>query len=250
MDTLLPTTATLPATVPALRSWGDLLHEGFYALMLLRQGAQPPDVRAFRRALRDWLGETEREARRQGAEPEDARLACFAFAALADELALGSPGALREAWLQQPLQHELFDEPLAGERFFEHLDRLREQGPRRLAVLEVFRLCLLLGYQGRYAFQAPEARAWLVQRLDDEITRWRGGRAAFAPRAQAPDHLVHRLRRQVPGWVAPVVLVAVVLLAWAALRLQLDHWSDQVLARVPPVVQPLAEPARLGLRWP
>lgn len=247
MDAALPSIA---AAAPAPQAWAGLLHEGFYALMLVRQGVLPADVRAFRRALRDWLGEVEREARRRGAEPEDARLACFAFAALADELALAAPGLLRETWLQQPLQHELFDEPLAGERFFEHLDRLREQGPRRLAVLEVFRLCLLLGYEGRYAFQAPESRAWLVQRLDDEITRWRGGRAAFAPRAQAPDHVVHRLRRHVPGWVAPVMLVAVVLMAWAALRLQLDHWTGQVLSRLPPVVQPLAEPARLGLRWP
>ncbi|MBG6082927.1 type VI secretion system protein ImpK [Rubrivivax gelatinosus] len=227
-----------------------LLHEGFYALMLVRAGARPDDVRAFRRALRDWLGGVEAEARRQGLDADDARLACFAFAALCDELALGAPGLLRETWLQQPLQHELFDEPLAGERFFEHLDRLREQGPRRLAVLEVFRLCLLLGYQGRYAFQAPESRAWLVQRLDDEITRWRGGRAPFAPRAQPPDHLVHRLRRQVPAWAVVAVCAGVVLLAWAALRLQLDRWTEQELARLPPAVQPLAEPARLSIRWP
>lgn len=247
----MDTAATLTATGPqGRRDLLDLLHEGFYALMRVRAGARPDDVRAFRRALRDWLGGVEAEARRLGIEPDDARLGCFAFAALCDELALGAPGLLRDTWLQQPLQHELFDEPLAGERFFEHLDRLREQGPRRLEVLEVFRLCLLLGYQGRYAFQTPEARAWLVQRLDDEITRWRGGRAAFAPRAQPPDHLVHRLRRQVPPWVAVALCAGVVLLAWAALRLQLDHWAERELARLPPVVQPLAEPARLSIRWP
>ena len=250
MDTLLPTTATLPATVPALRSWGDLLHEGFYALMLLRQGAQPPDVRAFRRALRDWLGETEREARRQGAEPEDARLACFAFAALADELALGSPGALREAWLQQPLQHELFDEPLAGERFFEHLDRLREQGPRRLALLQVFHLCLLLGFRGRYALDGAEALAWTTTRLGDEIARWRGGRVPLAPHAQPPDRPVHRLRRAWPAWASAAVVCGVALLAFGALQWDLARTADRALAPHRDVVRPLPELAHLTVTLP
>ncbi|MBK1687547.1 DotU family type IV/VI secretion system protein [Rubrivivax gelatinosus] len=242
-------TAEAVASPPG-RDLLDLLHEGFYALLLVRRGCGPADGTAFRRALCDWLGGVQAQARRLGLDAEDVRLACFAFAALADELALGTPGPLREAWLQRPLQHELFDETLAGERFFEHLERLREQGPRHLAVLEVFRMCLLLGYQGRYAFQPPEARSWLLQRLGDEILRWRGGRAPFAPRAQAPDHVVHRLRRQVPGWAVAAVLAGLVLLAWAGLHLHLVHRTEHELAQVPAVVQPLPEPARLTVTWP
>lgn len=243
--------AELAAPRPAARrDLLDLLNEGFYVLQRLRQGEQPADPAVLRRALGAWLDGVQAEGLRLGFDPEDLRLASFAFVALADEVVLGTPGPLREAWARRPLQLERHDEPLAGERFFEHLERLREQGARRLAVLEVFRMCLLLGFQGRYAFEPPEALAWLTQRLADDIDRWRGGRPAFAPHAQAPDHLVHRLRRHVPAWVVAAVVAGLLLLAWGGLHLQLSGWTARQLARLPPVVPPPAEPAQLRITWP
>lgn len=50
----------------------------------------------------------------------------------------------------QPLQSSLFDEHLAGQGFFERLTALRSDSWRCIEVLEVYYLCLVQGFKGRY----------------------------------------------------------------------------------------------------
>ena len=241
-----------PDTTPAAgRELVELMREGFFALALLREGHRPDaDGAGLRPLLTDWIDGLAGAAERAGIDREDLRLATFAFAALADEIVLGSALPVRDAWRRRPLQLELFGEQLAGERFFEHLERLREQGPRRLALLEVFHLCLLLGFRGRHALDGAEALAWTTVRLGDEIARWRGGRLPLAPHAEPPDRVVHRLRRPWPAWGSAVVVAAVAALAFGALQLDLARAAGRVLAATNDVVRPLPEVVRLTITLP
>jgi type VI secretion system protein ImpK len=72
----------------------------------------------------------------------------FALAAFVDETVLAGGFPLREEWERYPLQLEYFKEALAGNKFFERLDWLIKQG--ETDVVEVYYLCLLLGFKGRY----------------------------------------------------------------------------------------------------
>ncbi|MCK7498763.1 MAG: DotU family type IV/VI secretion system protein [Comamonadaceae bacterium] len=200
--------------------------------------------------MREWIAGLDAGAERLGVDADDLRLALFAFAALADEIVLGSALPVRDEWRRRPLQLELFGEQLAGERFFEHLDRLREQGARRLPVLQVFHLALLLGFQGRFALDNGEALAWTTSRLGDEIARWRGGRAALAPHAEPPDRIVHRLRRQWPPWASAVFVVGVALLALGVLQYDLAVATERALAPHQGVVRALRETAHLSIEPP
>ncbi|MBZ8142863.1 type VI secretion protein [Rubrivivax gelatinosus] len=253
-DRLAASAVPLPPSQPDAGASGEdlltLFHEGFFVVQLLRRGGVAGDGAAFRQAVLDWLAGVERTARAQDRPAEDVQLACFAFVALVDEAVLGSALPWREHWQTRPLQFELFGEQLAGERFFEHLERLRQQGRRRLAVLEVFHLCLLLGFQGRYAFEQHEALGWLTLRLGDEISQWRGGRPGFAPHWQAPDHVVHRLRRRVPPWAAALAVAGVALLAYGALHWQLTRWTEHELAARSEVLRPLPEPPHVTITLP
>ena len=50
----------------------------------------------------------------------------------------------------------LFGDQLAGENFFNRLESLRARGSAHLQALEVFHMCLLLGFQGRYIIEGSE----------------------------------------------------------------------------------------------
>lgn len=76
--------------------------------------------------------------------------------------------ALKDAWELNPLQLDLFGSQIAGNEFFERLDRLREQGEKRLPALEIYHYAMLLGFQGKYRLEAPEkfailSRVWVMK---------------------------------------------------------------------------------------
>jgi type VI secretion system protein ImpK len=72
----------------------------------------------------------------------------FALAAFVDETVLAGGFPLREEWERYPLQLEYFKEALAGNKFFDRLEGLIKQG--ETDVVEVYYICLLLGFKGRY----------------------------------------------------------------------------------------------------
>ena len=232
------------------RSLLDLLYDGFYMVFLLRNRASPSDADAFRDRIRTFLAGFERGARRLQASADDVHLAKFAYCALIDEVVLMSKLRIREVWERRPLQLELFGEQLAGERFFEHLETLRQAGASRLQVLEVFHMCLLLGFQGRYVIEGSEKLNYLTGRLGDEIAQLRGRRAVFAPHWAAPDRVSHALKNEVPLWVIGSVILALAVAAYSALRFVLQRQTEADLAAYTQVVKLPPNPAHVTITLP
>lgn len=186
----------------------DIMSDGFYMLLLLKRGQLPTDSMTFVDSIQKFLNSIEREGRAQDIPAEDIYAAQYAFCAAIDEAILNQPSALHEGWERSPLQLRLFGEHLAGEHFFERLNELRDQGAPRLAALEVYYYCLLLGFEGKYRIENREKLGYLTARLGDEIAFLKGRRTDFAPHWESPDNTVHTLRRHVPLW-APAVVLAV-----------------------------------------
>ena len=134
----------------------DLLYDGFLRLFLLKRGQEPNDAAAFSARVQQFLSDYERNAKRLNAANEDIYATKYAFCAALDETVLNANFAIRDAWMRQPLQLTLFGEQLAGENFFNHLEDLRAQGVPRLQSLEVYHMCLLLGFQGKYLIEGNE----------------------------------------------------------------------------------------------
>lgn len=249
--------AQAPAALPGAsgsarqaRDLMDLLYDGFYMVFLLRNRHAPAAPGVFRERLKAFLAQFERGAQRLGSPAEDAYLAKFAFTALVDELAMSPALGLRDEWERRPLQLELFGEQLAGERFFEHLETLRQQGAARIQVLEVFHMCLLLGFQGRYVLEGSEKLGFLTARLGDEIVQWRGRRAAFAPHALAPDRILHALKGSVPLWVVGSVFALMALLAYLGLAGHLGRETERDLAQHHQLVQMPPQVAHVTITLP
>lgn len=245
-----PVAAPRAATQPDAKTLLDLMYDGFYMLFLLRNRYSPADAEGFRAKLRDFLLAVERGSRKLETPAEDLYLAKYAFCALVDERVLMSQSSVRASWERNPLQLEMFGEQLAGEAFFDKLEQARQQGAAKLQVLEVFHMCLLMGFQGKYLIEGTEKLGYLTARLGDEIAQLKGRRAEFAPHWQAPDRVSHKLRAEVPLWVVGALFALAGLLAFVGLRAFLDRQTQGDLAAYQQIVTMPAQSAHVTITLP
>jgi type VI secretion system protein ImpK len=243
-------TAARAAAPTEARTLQDLMVDGFYMLFLLKNRYTPTDAETFRARLREFLAQVERGGKRIDAASEDLYLTKYAYCALMDEMVLASQGALAESWRRNPLQLEMFGEQLAGEAFFDKLEALRAQGAAKVQVLEVFHMCLLMGFQGKYLLEGSEKLGYLTARLGDEIATHKGQRAAFAPHAYAADRIRHKLSADVPVWVMASVLALAGLLAFLGLRWLLDQRTQSDLGAYAQLITLPAQAANVTITLP
>jgi type VI secretion system protein ImpK len=171
------------------------LQEAFTVAVRLRANRQvAANADSFRTQVKQLLGTADRDARSSGYEGDTVRQAIYAYIAFLDESVLNSSQPMFAAWSQQPLQEEVFGDHIAGENFFRHLaELLARQDSEDLAdLLEVYQLCLLLGFRGKYAAN-PAGLQSISSMVQDKIRRIRGGAPPLAPGSMLPS-----------GEVAPV----------------------------------------------
>jgi type VI secretion system protein ImpK len=162
------------------------LQEALTTVARLRANKQvATDAEAFRVRIKQVLATAEQEARAAGYGADDVRFALFAIIAFLDETVLNSGQPMFAHWSSRTLQEEVFGVHMAGELFFQYLQQLmaRQDSPDLADVLEVYSLCLLLGFKGRYSRthdggEIPQ----LVRQLGEKTTRIRGQAGELSPR--------------------------------------------------------------------
>ena len=149
---------------------------------------------AFRQRMKDVLAEVGREALRRNYTAAHIGETDFAFVAFLDEVILSSDDPCRHDWAQKPLQEDLFGVSTAGEQFFTRLDNLLSKpDTAELAdVLEVYYLCLLLGFQGQYILGGRANLQLYSDRLRQRIERLRGARAETSADQVPPEVAITR----------------------------------------------------------
>jgi len=165
--------------------------EPLTAVVRLRANRQSvTDADSFRHHMREALKMAGADAQRDGYSGDDIKLAAFATVALLDESILNSQNPLFADWPRKPLQEELFGTHIAGETFFVNAHQLlgRDDSPEIGDVLEVYHLCLLLGYRGRYSTGGRGELQSTSDAIAAKIRRIRGGYRGLAPEwALPPD---------------------------------------------------------------
>ena len=152
-----------PATQRRAENLALILQEVLTAVVRFRANRQPvTDAESFRYQIKEGLKNAAQEARNTGYySSDDIKLAVFAIVALLDESILNSRNPIFSDWPRKPLQEEMFGHHIAGEVFFRNLDQLlgRDDSPVLADVLEIYWLCLLLGFYGRYVARQPRGPA-------------------------------------------------------------------------------------------
>src|SRR5437867_2245481 len=210
------------------------LQEALTAIVRVRANRQNlTDATTFRNHIKQLLNGGHEEARRAGYESEDVKLAIYALVVFLDESILNSPNPALAGWSRKPLQEELFGEHMGGEVFFENLRTLigRQDSEELADVLEVYQLCLLLGFRGRYgAAGQSEAQRW-AGAAAEKIARIRGVPAGLAPGCALPERESFPIARD--PWIrrlgfTALGLAGAAVVVWGLLRLTLGSWISQL----------------------
>jgi type VI secretion system protein ImpK len=176
---MMPSTAARRAENLAL-----ILQEVLTAIVRLRSNRQAvSDANAFRTHMREALKAADQEARRSGYSGEDMQIAIFAVVAFLDESILNSRNPMFADWPRKPLQEELFGTHMAGEVFFQNLQKLlaRTDSQELADVLEVHYLCVLLGFGGRYSMGNKGDLKAIIDAVGEKIRRIRGQSPDLSP---------------------------------------------------------------------
>jgi type VI secretion system protein ImpK len=216
-----PSTAT-----PALADLcGDLLA---FALQLKRS-SDPGDAEMMRQKIDEQFRALETKARQSDVPQEDVQQAKYAIAAFIDEMILTSSWALKESWADKPLQLAYFNDFSAGEEFYNKIDTLR--GAKRNNVLEVYYLCLALGFRGKFVdLQGMEKKKVL---MDTMLREMRGpapapGAATLSPNWQPPDALPG-IVKNFPAWFVAAACGLFIILLFILLSTLLGSSAERVV---------------------
>jgi type VI secretion system protein ImpK len=150
---------------------------------------QVSDAASFRAQLWGGVRMAEDEARRHGYASEDVELAVFAVVAFLDASILNLNAAVFADWARQPMQEERYGHHVAGEIFFQNLQKLlaRQDSQELADLLEVYLLCLLLGFEGRYSLGGRGELRSITAQAGEKLQRIRRTGAALAPDAGLPQ---------------------------------------------------------------
>jgi type VI secretion system protein ImpK len=196
------------------------------------------------------------DGRRMGIADADLAEARYALVAFIDEQVMRSDWAGRAEWMSRPLQLDLYRENTAGENFFVRLRALLRAGDRPVAV-EVYYLCLLLGFEGAYRDGGePQALEKFTRAARDNLRKVLPDPNKVSPHAK-PKGATRSVKT---GWgpliviaAGSILLISIVLvgLGWAVSteEEQLVEQLGRAEARAAvSVVRPLPEPARSAER--
>lgn len=232
----------------------DLLHDGFYIVFLIRNQYVPANIEEFRQKILDQLNRFEQQAKKLQFSGQDIQDAKYAYCALLDETIVTQQDPsyfdLQNSWLISPLQLTLFGSQLAGYQFFDLLESIRSKGKDRLAALEVFHYCLLLGFQGKYRIESIESLNHLVARVGDEIDYLKGKKAAFSPFAALPDQIKNVIHKELPFVWILLFLLLFALLSFLGLRYILSQQEQKSMDQFSNVISAPAEQAHITIHLP
>ena len=175
---------TNSATSSVSENLATIYQEILTVIVRLRSNRQPiQDAESFRERIRSGLAAAEQQAVRRGYSGEDVRVATFAVVAFLDESVLNSGLALFADWPRKPLQEELFGVHIAGEIFFRNVERLlaRPDSTQTEELLELYEICLLLGFRGRYTSDSGVQIRSIETAIAEKRRRVRRLDAAISP---------------------------------------------------------------------
>jgi len=166
------------------------------------------DAEVFRNQIRSALKAADREGKSLGYTDEDIRLGIFAVVAFLDETVLNLRNPVFTDWVRRPMQEELFGQHIAGETFFQHLQKIlgRRDVLETADLLEVYYLCLLLGFLGRYSVSGKGELRAVMGAIDDKMRRIRKTKPDLSPMWEIGGQTVSMVTRDVwaqrLGWAA------------------------------------------------
>ncbi len=225
-QTLFGAKAASAATGPSLLTLStDLLLIG----VKIMETSDLGDSGALHRLLLAYFKDFERACLTHHKPPEAVEEAKYALAAFIDETIINSPNNCRDDWVREPLQAQFFNDHSAGEHFFTRLEGLIGDLRRHFEAVEVFYMCLALGFQGRYRVEGQELLPNVVRNLLRRIEAVKGKPPqSLSPSAYVQAGLGDRGRGGRPFVIGAAIFLVVAIALFFVLQFASDAPLDLV----------------------
>lgn len=187
---------------PVRRSQGvSLMTLAMDLFLIITKIKDTPDIgtpEALKKLLISYLSSFETQCITVGKTHEQIEQARYALAAFIDEITLNRGGEFHEFWVKETLTVKYFNDQVGGENFFTRLEHLIMDMQKNIELLEIFYICLALGFQGRYRMEGAEKLPIVMENLLKRIERVRGKVGqAIAPSANtAPGNISEKGSRK------------------------------------------------------
>ena len=212
------------------RRLAELYAPCFTLILQLRASHEFGSADVLRQRITDLLDRSEGEALRVSISREDLRKAKFALVAFIDETILSSNWSQREGWRSRPLQLELFGLHDAGDVFYDNLQELLRQPGQYAEVLEIYYLCMTLGFKGRYElYEQERLRVWIEDTYKALIGTPGMGIGELAPHGKPRDRVLDEGRSGLPLWVIIAFVAGIALLIYIIFFLMMNGAANRTI---------------------
>jgi len=186
----------------------DIYSDLFTLIIYLRRTSDFGEPKVLHDRIDGLFKSSETKAKELNVPDEDIQNSKYAIAALIDETVLYSNWPQRNVWLSNPLVVEYFNDALAGEVFFQKMDIIRND-PSRTAVLEIYYISLLFGFEGRYKIQGYDELRNYMNEVKKQLDYKSSDR--LSPHPEIPKQPA-KPRSVLPRWViaSSYILLALV----------------------------------------
>jgi len=212
----------------------------------LRTTMRHDNVPDLHKRLTNEIQKFEREARQLSLPAETVLTARYLLCSVVDEVVLSTPWGSASGWSQHSLLSLFHKETFGGEKCFVILQRMLETPGTHIALLELFYLCLSLGFQGKYRLaqrgyeQLEQIRENLYRTIEshrptmdrDLSPHWKGC-------VERRTRLVH----YVPLWVVASVVLGVLAVTFSGYRWWLYESATPISAEITRLIPSNGEPA-------
>lgn len=216
-----------PNENPIMRAAGPLL--------LLLGRLRVALMRASFASLMEQVAEAivffEKDIRQAGIPEAQANTAKYILCATADDIVQNIPTEDRHVWAQYSMLSRFFGERIGGVRFFEELERAKQDPLVNYPLLELLHACLALGFQGMHR-TTPNGQMTLQQiqrNLYETLRRVRHKvNTDLSPRWMGQALANRGLRYRIPAWAVGAVAALLLFGLFITLRTLLSGETNNV----------------------
>ncbi|MDP4487074.1 type IVB secretion system protein IcmH/DotU [Pseudoalteromonas piscicida] len=217
-------------------------------LTSIRQGgADHQGVDGLRSKVMDAFDEYEKscyDARISASEMQEAK---FALTALVDEQIMTAQKPYSMEWMARPLQLELFGNMRAGEAFFEKLENIRRAAAQQRTVLEVYFVCLQLGFEGIYKIKGVEQLKALMLDVRAQLEELAGpAKLQLSDNAKPQESMVTKVGRNLPYWVILSVTLALLASMYVGSTYFIENRANQQVVQIDKHIEVLTQLEKTG----
>jgi type VI secretion system protein ImpK len=208
----------------------------------LRASAVHADPASLRGQLLERIADFEALALANAVPAPQITAARYLLCSFVDETIAATPWGAHGPWAERNLLQHFHEEREGGDKAFKLLERLGEDPAANANLLELFYVCLALGYEGRV--QGPtqtRPRAQLdaiAARLHDVLQRPLQHSHKAKPDSALSQHWAgiatrgHRDAAVLPWWALAALVAALLMALWFVLNARLESQAAKVFARI------------------